>query len=111
MAYRLPDGGWKGVYQHSDGYPDAPYGLPHRMRQFIAAKGAQALVDLIEATPQGFSFFDPAGREIDARRHPYGAYLPGDPAMVETGDAGDGSYHGYLYVVEPDGSVSEVTPR
>jgi hypothetical protein len=110
MAYRLTDGElWMGVYQHSDGYPEGPSPLPARMQAYIDANGADALRDLIIATPQGFSYFEPSGAPAGARDLPYGAYGPGEADTMQVGvgdEQGDGMY---TYVLELDGTIRQLS--
>lgn len=101
IAYRAGDG-WEGVYNHSDSYPT---GLGKELWAFInggrlafsdetaEAHGAQALVDLIKVTPQGFSAFDAINRtKVERALATYAADSPYRDTMVQM--YGDGRFDG-----------------
>lgn len=105
IAYRTGDG-WEGVYNHSDSYPT---GLGRDLWHFIHGNDegavphtAQELADLIKATPQGFSSFDPINR---TKRERFAELYAGTPYANSTG-VDDGRFdgpHGAYTSVEAQG--------
>lgn len=108
IAYREPDGDhWVGTYNHWDGDSLKP-----RIEAAIEAQGAEAVRDLIDATPQGFSFFDPAGSSPSTV---FGTALHEVISdwhnMTERGRGLQQGAHEYTYIIELDGTVTAIGER
>lgn len=121
------EGQIKGVYVHSDGYPDGEWGKLATLSRLIERDGVVKVVRTIMGKPNGWSDLDPDqekdqlssgygdgrflaipgyGVQYSAKRFPnmYGKDKPGMQADSEYRVPGDGGEE-YFYVIRADGTI------
>lgn len=126
VAAEFPDG-IKGVYVHSDGYPEGPSGMLNTLGALIARDSVDKVITKIVGKPNGWSSLDQnQTRENLNQMYKDGRFLaipgygvqfsaklvkiggkPYRQALTEYRKPGDGG-EAYFYLIKRDGSIDWV---
>lgn len=119
VVYARTESGTKGVYVHSDGYPE--WALP-ALHGLIAKHGLDRTVTTLLGKPNGWSHLDPDKEDELPELYRDGRFeaVPGFGVQyTEVDNQGDTEYRTlenpgwdieFLYVIEPDGTITWTTP-